>query len=92
MAEWRIIRGVPPRELYGGELVATLEAESGNAAMEQYATSLGREFRRVNNDRIQLVGDEPYTIGFLRSDRDWQALGNQEAESAWVGSIPPQTD
>lgn len=85
MAEWRIIRGVSPRELYGGELVATLEAESGNAAMERYAMSLGREFRRVNNDRIQLDGDEPYTLGFLRTDRDWPSSVKADRTEAELG-------
>jgi putative restriction endonuclease len=85
MAEWRIIRGAAPRELYGGETVEILEAESGNAALEHYATSLGRSYRRVNNDRIQIVGDEPYTLGFLRSDRDWPVPAQWDRAAAELG-------
>jgi 5-methylcytosine-specific restriction endonuclease McrA len=80
LPEWRIIRGLPPRQLYGGEIVAIRVAETGNAALEEYAASLGREFRRVNNDRVQISGDEPYTIGFLRSDRAWPTSGTGREE------------
>jgi hypothetical protein len=68
---WRIIRGQPPRELYGGEVLAVIDSQTGNAAIEEYANSVGRAFHRVNNDRIQLEGDEPFTIGFLNVEREW---------------------
>jgi HNH endonuclease len=77
--EWRTIRGSLPRQLYGGENVAIFEAETGNAALERYAASLSRKFRRVNNDRIQITGDEPYTIGFLRTDREWPTSRTDKA-------------
>ena len=32
--QWRIIRGQPPSELYGGEVIAIVDAPTGNAAIE----------------------------------------------------------
>jgi hypothetical protein len=81
--EWRIIRGGRCRDNYtAGKIVAIFEAETGNAALERYAASLSRKFRRVNNDRIQIIGDEPYTIGFLRTDREWPTSRTDKATGA----------
>jgi hypothetical protein len=75
-----VIRGRPPRALYGGEQVAVIEARTGNEAIESYAASVGGTFTRINNDRIQLEGDAPYTIGFLDIKREWpnRAVGARE--------------
>jgi hypothetical protein len=81
MPRWRIIRGQPPRALYGGELVATIDAPTGNAAIEEYARANGRAYSRVNNDRIQFDGDAPFTIGFLDVTRDWPTPPVPEARA-----------
>ena len=36
----------------------------------------GGDFSRVNNDRIQLDGDAPFTIGFLNVARPWPSAGD----------------
>jgi hypothetical protein len=88
--QWRIIRGQPPRELYGGEVLAIIDAPTGNAAIEEYARSSGRGFSRVNNDRIQLDGDAPFTVGFLNVARPWPNPGDDATGDTRGQTVDPR--
>jgi hypothetical protein len=88
MPHWRVIRGRPPRELYDGEQVDVVEARTGNEAIERYAHSVARNFLRVNNDRIQLEGDAPFTLGFLNAERPWPDPSRRATEPPGDDSPP----